>query len=697
MESIKFHNARRLGSTKNQQTVIDKVSKLGMSNINNGSINRNKLETFLIENNIQSFLYKNICQNGNTVVIFGSISGKRLALKYIDPKKIDNITSLELSEFKSAFAFKKENIWTLSELTIPVNYMNGTCPDITNSFTDKEIDHITEVAYEHISFSGLEGASKRFAGIQNEILKQLNNPFYDDVNLCIKLTVVNTSKKTTKNNSTKVEPIDGNFNQSIRIPALSSSKDFTKTFKKNDKPCDIGLDIAVNANGELSIKHLANPNYLKEFEGKWEKEIRKRGLQDEIDIKELREQVLKDFENAETEHNFIERFVQDTKAFFNSEIGGYIEAIQATQKVAKHVWKEGTISRGTWHSTGADAEEHKNFPEYMHINGYVGGATDGVIDEIVGIPMAIKGVYGIVTDSKQREALAKVFTKEGFGQLMDNLSKQAKGIAGDTERQQHFAGQTTISVGSMMLPGMQITKLGVLSNTLTGVKTGLATITSAKVLEVLDNLRKARRYKPEILKAIEDFMKELDPQIIGKIADIPGFDKVLQEMAQQWKKFHGSKFMFRHLEGKGDDFIKKIKEFEAKIIDNANFAADVKLVDGGFLEYKSWKKATFSLLSDNQAQKQLKNYLKSGNFEYIVDRAKLVKDGVLNADEFVKGKFQRVFQNNADEWFKSIENGGVLLDENTLIKLFDTSNLDDIIDILDDIDSDFYKKIIKVE
>ena len=65
------------------------------------------------------------------------------------------------------------------------------------------------------------------------------------------------------------------------------------------------------------------------------------------------------------------------------------------------------IGRGTWHSTGDDTEEYKNF-EYMHLNGYVGGATDGVIDEIVGIPMAIKGIYGIVTDEKQREALSNV-------------------------------------------------------------------------------------------------------------------------------------------------------------------------------------------------------------------------------------------------------------------------------------------------
>ena len=39
-----------------------------------------------------------------------------------------------------------------------------------------------------------------------------------------------------------------------------------------------------------------------------------------------------------------------------------------------------------------------------------------------------------------------------------------------------------------------------------------------------------------------------------------------------------------------NDFVKKIKEFEAKIIDDANFTADVKLIDGGFLEYKKAEK-----------------------------------------------------------------------------------------------------------
>ena len=158
------------------------------------------------------------------------------------------------------------------------------------------------------------------------------------------------------------------------------------------------------------------------------------------------------------------------------------------------------------------------------------------------------------------------------------------------------------------------------------------------------------------------FLEDLDVKLLDKLADIPGFNKVLTEMAQSWKKFHGSKFMFKHLEGKGEDFITKIQKFEAKVIDEANFAADVKMLDGSFLEYKSWKKSTFSLLGGQQSLKQMKNYIKSGKFEYVIDKAKLLKDGVPDPTTFVKGKFQKVFKDNAKDLFE--ENSEFFIKQN---------------------------------
>lgn len=51
-------------------------------------------------------------------------------------------------------------------------------------------------------------------------------------------------------------------------------------------------------------------------------------------------------------------------------------------------------------------------------------------------------------------------------------------------------------------------------------------------------------------------------------------------------------------------------------------------------------------------KKQLKNYIKEGNFEYIFNKQKLIRDKVADPDAFVRGKFQKVFRENAEELFE---------------------------------------------
>jgi hypothetical protein len=161
--------------------------------------------------------------------------------------------------------------------------------------------------------------------------------------------------------------------------------------------------------------------------------------------------------------------------------------------------------------------------------------------------------------------------------------------------------------------------------------------------------------------------------------------------------------VFESIEKRGDDFVKQIDKFGSKVDDALDFTTDIKLKksnlyrDGLNLEYKSWKKNTFDrLMKGDQFKNQLKNYIHNGDFEYIFDKAKLLKDGVIDPDAFVKGEFQKVFKVNADTWFKSIEDGGELLNKTQLRKLFGTDDIDDIIDIINDIHKPFYS-IIKVE
>jgi hypothetical protein len=104
--------------------------------------------------------------------------------------------------------------------------------------------------------------------------------------------------------------------------------------------------------------------------------------------------------------------------------------------------------------------------------------------------------------------------------------------------------------------------------------------------------------------------------------------------------------------------VKQIDKFGAKVDDALDFTTDIKLkpdaihLNGFNLEYKSWKKGSFEkLMKGDQFKNQLKNYIHNGDFEYIFDKGKLLKDGVLDPDKFVKGEFQKVFKENAEELF----------------------------------------------
>jgi hypothetical protein len=318
----------------------------------------------------------------------------------------------------------------------------------------------------------------------------------------------------------------------------------------------------------------------------------------------------------------------------------------------KNVWDNGEINRSTWHSTDS---EHREWPAYSRFQPLIGGGTDGVIDEIVGIPMAIKGVYGIMTDEEQTQAFLGIFSEEGFKQLWQGIKSEASDIANDSDRAQHFGSKTTVQAATMFVPGLQITKAGAVTVVLKKMSDGLSTLLNPKVIEILEQLKNANKYKPEILKAIKSFIKEIDPKVLDKLSKIPNFDKILVDMAQMWSKYQGGKFVLEHLSKKGDDFLITITTFEGKIDDATNFVADVVRRNGnkiiGYLEYKSWKVSSFKYLHGEQSIKQFKNYLQNGNFEYIFDKNKLLKE-VADPERFVKEQFQKVFKNHVENIWK---------------------------------------------
>lgn len=377
-----------------------------------------------------------------------------------------------------------------------------------------------------------------------------------------------------------------------------------------------------------------SPKYLEKYIEKLQQEANKRGI--DVDVNTLRKEVIKDLEDKETISWFAE-LAQKAKALYSEQIGTFAEAMLASQKIAKNVWDEGQINQSTWHSKN---QEHQQWPKYAQFAPVVGGSTDGVIDEIVGIPMAIKGIYGIMTDEKQRAAIAGVFTQEGMSQLWEDFASESIDILNDKERLTHFGAKSVVQVANTVVLG-GVTKGGKVIDALNKA----ADITKAlprKVKTLLKKLEKTNRYDRKILNAIGDLFAKIDPKLLEKLVDVPGFDKVLEDMAIHWTKFKGGKFQLEYAAKLIDDGA-KIKFEVSDLSDDLKRIYDIevkKIVDEQLitknLELKNWGHFYPETIK-NQLVKDLQKMNELGDIQWIfnktkgIDNIQTLKTNVLNS------------------------------------------------------------------
>ena len=601
-----------------------------------GNSEKGKLESFFRSNKIEGFVYKTVSSNQEYCNFEGKMNSGLLQLNRIDESQITEITGLETKDEKKFLATKQNNEWTLQK---PLIAVSNTVQDstITASIDNADIKTISAVIQKQFAFSKLAGNQKQFEAIAAEIEQKLANPFYKNLGLCVNLSADDENLSTSKPQSAA---IDGKKN--IFAPIKNGQPKFQKSFSTTGSPCEITLNIHIDAQGKVSIKHQASPSYLEEHVEKWNTEVKKRGLENEVNVEELRQQVLSDFVSAETERSFYETFVQNAKALLSENVGGYIEAIQATQKVAKNVWAEGTINQTTWLS--ADAE-HQRWPQYMQLNATVGGATDGVIDEIVGIPMAIKGIYSIATDEQQREAFSKMFTQDGARQLIDGLKNEAKQTLNDNDRLQHTAGVTVVAVGAAVLGIGLFTKTGKVADALTKVTDKITDFVNPKALAILEKIKKGTRTLDND-KAIKEFSEEVGEDFLNESVDELS-DIALSESKdvslELWKKLRerGQKFnkIVRDLSPpKYDHFEITIEHPTLKYTKGKDIGKPRKFVLDSYndgLEIVSRKATDFNKIQLKTFDGYCKELLK----KYPVG-AKIVADNIEIKGKLLKGKLK---------------------------------------------------------
>lgn len=340
--------------------------------------------------------------------------------------------------------------------------------------------------------------------------KQLDNPFFDDVKLCVRISGQDDRVAEVKHRS------------------LAQCED-----------ADIKIEVKIDKEtGEIDYAIKASENYLKQYTGKLADEARKRGI--EVDIEKLRSQVVEELERGEEAKSFFDTFVDNVNSFFSKRVAGLIEGVQTTQKIAVNVWDEGELPQSTWYSQDND---YTQWPVYVQFHPILGGLSDGVIDEITEIPMTLKSLYGLMKSPEQREALAQMFTKQGGKQLWASLCSEADSIVSDSERLEHFGSKVVVQAASMLVPAkglMKVSKLGEVAAEAT------QKMLPPNTLKILDKLKKSERYAPKNLKAVEKFLGEMDPVVLEKLAGFDGFEKVLTDMATEWNKFRGSKFQLEY-------------------------------------------------------------------------------------------------------------------------------------------------------
>lgn len=336
----------------------------------------------------------------------------------------------------------------------------------------------------------------------------------------------------------EIGPSDDFTGASGNLPFKVSKVSYTNTHTKPEIVLDFILD---EKTGKILINHQTSADYLQEFEGRWNREIKERDIK--ANIKCIRAEVIADFESEATKHTFYEKFIQGSKALLHEKIAGYTEGILATQKIAKHVWAKGTVNESIWYTA---SEDHQLWPSYIQVDPFIGGLEDGIVNEIVGIPLAIKGIYEIVTEEEKRAALAGLFSKEGIQQLYQGLINSTKETVNDQEKTEHFVGVASVNVISMMSGLGFIGKSKKIVDSAEEITNFTEQLTNPKILGVLEDIRKSDLKNPKIFHAVEDFLRTIDPKTLAVFADAPGFDKAIMEMSSHWNKFRGGTFVMEY-------------------------------------------------------------------------------------------------------------------------------------------------------
>ena len=341
-----------------------------------------------------------------------------------------------------------------------------------------------------------------YKALQKILKAKAANVFYASVNLCIEHSYSHRGQ--------------------VRISDSYQSNPGAK--------CEVTIRIDQSAKGVRTQVDLADSLFKKDVSS-WAAKAKKRGM--DIDVEKMRTDLIGDLEEMMNETSWYTKTEMDIVAWYEDNIGGFVEVVQATTKVGENIWEVGTINESIWHTKDSTmAAENKLWPETLRFHPLTGGVVDGVVDEIVGIPLACKSVYQVCTDKEKRDAFKGMLSEEGLDMMLEGIGKELESIKNDGQKQGYVGAKTTVSVASSFFGVGLFNKAGKAIDLVTDIGDAATDVAKfmpdAKTARYLEQLRKTdphvevddaiQHYRKLNREALED-LGEFDKAEIGSIAD----------------------------------------------------------------------------------------------------------------------------------------------------------------------------------
>ena len=261
----------------------------------------------------------------------------------------------------------------------------------------------------------------------------------------------------------------------------------------------------------------------------------------EQELKRLAEEKLNQLGGLNGKVSVQQRLVtEDGGEFWIKEMNGR-QWLETIGDLGTSVWENAALPEEYWNKDKGYSKSNIHMPPTF------AGVADGVVDEITNYPQLIKLGYDVVTKKEVREALWESVKGISVETIKDAAidfyeKKKANYNSDKPYIVHHTVSKDAVAIASVFIGG--------------GISKGLKNTT-----DKVDNgieLASKRIKKEAREKATKKFLETIDPKILERLKNAPGFDKVLEDMAQHWKKFKGGKFLLEH-------FSKKIENLQGSL------------------------------------------------------------------------------------------------------------------------------------